>query len=170
MAIEHPLVVFVGPPAAGKSRLGKRVAKMLDVAFVDTDSVIIDQHGPISDIFEQHGEEYFRELERHAVIDALTKPAVVALGGGAVINPNTRSDLAAQRVALVTISADKVASRLNPGKRPLLTDGLESWKALVEQRQPWYDEVADVVFDTSIEPMDHIAQQIVQWIEREPTL
>lgn len=163
----RPLVVLVGPPAAGKSRVGKRVAKMLDAPFIDTDSVISAEHGAISDIFHEHGEPYFRSLERQAVKDALGQPAVVALGGGAVVDPDTRADLAKQRVVLVTISADKVAPRLNPAKRPLLGDGLESWKALVEQREPWYQEVSDVSFDTSLEPLDHVAEQIVHWIEQD---
>lgn len=167
MGNDRPLVVFVGPPAAGKSRVGRRVAKMLDAPFIDTDSVISKEHGPIPEIFEEHGEAYFRDLERVAIINALTQSAVVALGGGAVVDPDTRKDLGDQRVVLVTISADKVAPRLNPDKRPLLTGGLESWKALVEQRQPWYEEVADVVFDTSSEPLDHIALQVVQWVEQE---
>lgn len=167
MAEHRPLVVLVGPPAAGKSRVGKRIAKMLDAPFVDTDSVISSEHGPIPDIFHEHGEPYFRVLERAAVKEALTQPAVVALGGGAVIDADTRADLATQRVVLLTISAEKVASRLNPAKRPLLGDGLESWKALVEQRAPWYQEVSDIEFDTSREPLDHVAQQIVQWVEQE---
>ena len=68
---DKPVLVLVGPPAAGKSRLAKRVAKLLDVPLVDTDQVVVAAHGPIRDIFAQQGEAYFRTLERFAVIAAL---------------------------------------------------------------------------------------------------
>jgi shikimate kinase len=167
MGASRPSVVLVGPPAAGKSRVGKRVARILGVPFLDTDSTIVAVHGPIVDIFEAHGEPHFRALERHAVIEALRQPGVVALGGGAVINADTRADLSQHRVVLVTISENAVADRLGTGKRPLVKDGLESWKKLVEPRWPWYHEVSDISFDTSVQSLDHIAEQIAQWIERE---
>jgi shikimate kinase len=165
MTKDHPVVVLVGPPAAGKSRIGKRVAKMMGVPFVDTDSMIVSQHGPIVEIFEQHGEPYFRELERGAVIEALGTSAVVALGGGAIIDPDTRADLKDQLVVLVTISEEAVSTRLGTAKRPLLKDGLESWTQLVASRTPWYEEVATVTFDTSHQSIDHVAQQVALWLE-----
>jgi shikimate kinase len=160
-----PLVVLVGPPAAGKSRVGKRVAKILDVPFIDTDTLITRAHGPIMDIFEEHGEEYFRALEREAIVEALAQSAVVALGGGAVVNEQTRQDLVGHSVALITISEDAVAGRLNTSKRPLLQDGLASWKMLADARSSFYDEVSSVVFDTSHQSIDHVAEQVAAWIE-----
>ena len=165
MAQSQPVVVLVGPPAAGKSRIGKRVAKIMDLPFLDTDAVIVAQHGPIVDIFDSQGEDYFRELERHAVIEALSQHAVVALGGGAVIDPDTRSDLHGLPVVLVTISEDAVSHRLGTGKRPLVQDGVESWKQLVTARTPWYQEVATVTFDTSHQSIDHVAEQVALWLE-----
>jgi shikimate kinase len=167
MAQVAPLVVLVGPPAAGKTRLGKRVSKLLGVDFVDTDAVIASRYGPIPALFHAEGEASFREKERAAVIEALTTHGVVALGGGAVINPDTRADLRSKRVALISISADAVAPRLDSSKRPLLAGGLESWVSLVEARTPWYDEVASATFDTSSTPLDTVAQNIVEWITSE---
>jgi shikimate kinase len=165
MTQSHPVVVLVGPPAAGKSRIGKRVAKIMDVPFVDTDSMIVAQHGPIVDIFDAQGEEYFRDLERHAVLKALSQHAVVALGGGAIIDADTRRDLHELPVVLVTISEDAVSHRLGTGKRPLVRDGVQSWKQLVAARTPWYQEVATVTFDTSHQSIDHVAEQVALWLE-----
>jgi shikimate kinase len=165
MSDQQPLVVLVGPPAAGKSRVGKRVSKILDVPFLDTDRVISATHGAIADIFETRGEDYFRTLERSAVVEALGTPGVVALGGGAVIDADTREDLKQHSVALITISEEAVGHRLNTTKRPLLTDGIDSWKALATLREPWYQEVATVSFDTSHQTIDQVAEQVALWIE-----
>ncbi|MDO8338165.1 MAG: shikimate kinase, partial [Microcella sp.] len=85
-ASRGPVVVLIGPPAAGKSRVGKRVARILDLPVIDTDKVIAAEHGPIPEIFAAHGEPHFRALERAAVVDALRERAVVSLGGGAVLD------------------------------------------------------------------------------------
>lgn len=166
MTSVRPTVVFVGPPAAGKSRVARRVAALLDEPYLDTDTAVVVEHGPITEIFEKYGEKQFREWERAAVVSALQTPGVVALGGGAIIDPDTRRDLAEHTVALITIREDAVATRLNPAKRPLLTD-VASWVALVEARQPWYDEVATKTFDSSHRPIGILAEEIVSWISEE---
>jgi len=163
----RPRVVLVGPPASGKTRIGRRVAALLGVDFVDTDHRISARYGPIPEIFAQHGEAHFRELERQAVQDALGTTGVVSLGGGAVGNEQTRKDLADQRVAQVSISPDAVARRLDNNKRPLLSGGLPSWIALVESRQAWYDEVSDATFDTSHRDTEHVALEVASWVEQE---
>jgi shikimate kinase len=165
MSSGAPRVVLVGPPAAGKTRVGKRVARLLGVDFVDTDAEVSRSHGPIPDIFASEGEDAFRAYERVAVVNALATPGVVALGGGAVINADTRKDLAAHRVALITISPEAVASRIDPQKRPLLAGGLDAWNNLVSARTPWYQEVSSAEFDTSHTPLDSVAASVVQWIE-----
>jgi shikimate kinase len=167
MAQAAPLVVLVGPPAAGKTRLGKRVSKLLGVEFLDTDALVASRYGPIPALFAAEGEASFREKERAAVVEALASTGVVALGGGAVINPDTRADLRSHRVALVSITAEAVEPRLNSSKRPLLTGGLESWVSLVAARTAWYDEVATANFDTSTTPLDTVAENIVEWIKSE---
>jgi len=167
MAQAAPLVVLVGPPAAGKTRLGKRVSKLLGVEFLDTDALVASRYGPIPALFAAEGEASFREKERAAVVEALASTGVVALGGGAVVNPDTRADLRSHRVALVSITAEAVEPRLNSPKRPLLTGGLESWVSLVAARTEWYDEVATATFDTSTTPLDTVAENIVEWIKSE---
>lgn len=164
---DRPVVVLVGPPAAGKSRLARRVAKALNEPYVDTDALIVAAHGPIPEIFAKHGEQYFRAREREAVTTALAGRGVVSLGGGAIIDPLTRADLADHLVALITISPEAVEPRLDPAKRPLLVGGVESWKALVAKRQPWYEEVAKRTFDTSHRKLDTLGEEIVDWIRSE---
>jgi len=157
-----PIAVLIGPPAAGKSRLGKSVAKLLGVPFTDTDSLIVQEHGPIVDIFKTFGEERFREWERHAVSEALSSAGVVALGGGAVENRDTQRDLADERVVLVTVSAEAVEGRIANEKRPLL-NGIESWVALVDRRMPIYRELADIEIDTSTGTMEsHVDRLFVE--------
>lgn len=156
-----PVAVLIGPPAAGKTRIGKRIAKILDVPFVDTDSRIALEHGDIPTIFSTQGEPQFREWEREAVTHALTEHAVVSLGGGAIENADTRQDLASQRVVLITVSAEAVASRLTNDNRPLLS-GIDSWIELVARRQPIYDELADITIDTSVGPMDLHAARLAE--------
>lgn len=119
----RPPVVLVGPMGAGKTRVGKRVARLLEVGFTDTDRLIVADHGPIAAIFAEHGEPYFRELERDAVVRALSDDGVVSLGGGAVLDPATRADLAGERVVFLTVSARAVEGRLGDGKRPLIRNG-----------------------------------------------
>ena len=71
---------------SGKTKLGKRVARILGKPFVDTDRMVVAEHGTIADLFSQFGEAHFRSLERIAVEDALAQDAVVALGGGAILH------------------------------------------------------------------------------------
>jgi shikimate kinase len=160
-----PTAVLIGPPAAGKTRIGKRVAKLLGEPFIDTDSRIVAAHGAIADIFAQHGEPHFRGLERAAVREALTGPGIVSLGGGAVLDPDTQADLRDLRVVLLTASADSVRKRIRGGKRPLLASGgIEAWERLVAERTPIYQALATRTWDTSDRPVDQLAAEIADWL------
>jgi len=158
-------VVLIGPPAAGKSRIGKRLARRLDVPFIDTDSAIVREHGPIAQIFADRGEPAFRALERDAVVRALSAGGVVSVGGGAVLDERTQQDLKRTSVVLLTVSPEAVAARIDDGKRPLV-QGLDSWQALVAKRMPLYESLADYRADTSRRPISAIVEEIAQWCER----
>lgn len=164
---DDPLtLVLVGPMAAGKTSVGRRVARRLGVAFIDTDKRIVAAHGPIPTIFATHGEAHFRDLERAAVAEALSEGGVISLGGGAVTQADTRDLLKGHPVVYLTVSADAVADRLRGGNRPLLAgeeDPVERWKRIFAERQGWYSEVASTTFDTSRRPMQRIADEIVAW-------
>jgi shikimate kinase len=157
------VLVFIGPSGAGKTRIGKRVARLLRVPFTDTDSMVVHRYGPISQIFGEHGELYFRGLEREAVHAALEAEGVLSLGGGAVLDTETQAELAAHRVVFLTISPDAVQRRLSSGDRPLVPGGLADWIALNAPRWAIYGRLADLTIDTSGRPSDEIAEEVVAW-------
>jgi shikimate kinase len=156
------LLVLIGAPAAGKSRIGKKLSRILGVPFTDTDTEIVREHGPIAELFATHGEPHFRTLERIAVEHALVGSGVVAFGGGAVLDPRTRDDIADLPVVLLTVEASAVAARLSNGKRPLVSS-IESWQALVDSRRELYESLADFRVDTSHRPTELIATEIAHW-------
>jgi shikimate kinase len=160
----RPLVVLIGPPGAGKTRLGKRIARVLKVSFIDTDRRIVAKHGPIAEIFAQRGEEHFRKLERAEVAQALTERAVVSLGGGAVLNPDTQRELLAHRVVLVTVSPEAVEARIAGSARPLVAGGMDAWTKLVDARREIYERLASGTWDTSNRPIEAIATEIAEWV------
>ena len=145
-------VVLIGPMGAGKTSVGKRVARALDVPFFDTDAAVVRSHGPIDRLFEEHGEPYFRTLERAAVEEGLTA---------------TRSDLAQHRVVLLTVAPRVVALRVRGSSRPLLQgdeDAMTRWTRIYEERRPVYEELADATFDTSSGPLQNVVDRIVAWV------
>lgn len=158
----YPLVL-IGPMGAGKTRIGRRVAKALDVPFLDTDKIVVAEHGPIPEIFETRGEAAFREFEREAVAEALTEQAVISLGGGAVLDPTTRDALSTATVVLLTVTAEAVAARINTSKRPLLKNGAADWQRIYDERRDIYEGLATITFDTSNEPIEKIAENIASW-------
>ncbi|MBN8423329.1 shikimate kinase [Microbacterium esteraromaticum] len=169
---EHPLtLVLVGPMAAGKTSVGRKVARLLDVPFIDTDKRVAAEHGPIPQIFAEQGEVHFRALERAAVAQAVAEGGVISLGGGAVTDSDTRALLARHPVVFLTVTEDAVAQRLGGSSRPLLSgegDPVTRWRTIFEQRRGWYDEVADLTIDTSRRPMRMIAEEIAAWRTEQP--
>ncbi|GAB3599234.1 shikimate kinase [Microbacterium tumbae] len=168
MTEDRPLtLVLVGPMGAGKTSVGRRVAKHLGVPFIDTDRRIVAEHGAIATIFSERGEEHFRELERAAVADAIAAGGVVSLGGGAVTQAATRELLRELPVVFLTVTPEAVADRIRGAARPLLNiedeDPLDRWARTFDERRDGYEEVASVVFDTSRRPMSRIAQEIADW-------
>lgn len=148
----HPaagrIVLLMGPMASGKSSVGAALARILGADFVDTDVRIIRAHGPIPEIFAAVGEDGFRDLEARAVEQVIAEdhPAgvVVALGGGAVLRPETRERIAGHDVVYLEVTWEDVAPRLVGSEdRPLLHGQAEaSWRELMERRRPVYESVA----------------------------
>ena len=157
-------VVFIGPMAAGKSRIGHQVAQDLGLEFIDTYAVIVEQHGPISDIFATSGEEHFRQLEADVIARALQSDAIVSIGGGGVLHPATRELLADAVVVYLSVDAESVKSRLGGGKRPLLKNGLDDWQRIYDERRSTYEELATIHIDTSNRDIDAIADEIAAWV------
>lgn len=152
---------------AGKTSIGKRVARALRLPFVDTDRAVVQANGPIPEIFAEHGEQRFRDLERAAVVEALGTGGVVSLGGGAVLDADTRASLAPHRVVYLTVSTATVASRIRDANRPLVAgdDPVGAWERIFATRRPLYEQVADVTFDTSSGPIAHVATAVLDWLK-----
>ncbi|MCM3657026.1 shikimate kinase [Agromyces mediolanus] len=156
-------IVLIGPMGAGKSRVGQKLAAEAGVPFIDTDARITERYGPIEEIFAREGEEYFRVVEREIVAEALAEEAVVSLGGGAVLHPATRVDLAALPVVWLQVSAAAVAPRLAGSARPLIAQGgLDAWIRIRDERAPIYASLADLAIDTSRRSVARIVADITE--------
>jgi shikimate kinase len=153
-------IVLVGPMGVGKTTIGKKLARSLQLPFIDTDLLIVRQHGEIPKIFEALGEAGFRKLEEEAVLKAISAPAVVATGGGAVLSSVTRTALTQTRVVYLSTDGNHMASRLNNGSRPLLQNGMHDWRKIYESRRSLYEQVADFTVDTSKLPLKGIVEII----------
>lgn len=160
-----PRVVLVGPPGAGKSTIGVALARRLGVGFRDTDADVEATLGkPISDVFVDDGEAVFRAAERSAVAAALDEhDGVLALGGGAVVDPATRAQLRGHQVVFLDVSLASAVSRVGLARdRPLLLGSPRSQlKTLMDARRPWYAEVATVTVDTSASEPADVVEAIV---------
>lgn len=163
-----PLVVLVGAPGAGKSTIAAEIAKRLGIEHLDTDTLIEQRSGKtVSDIFVSEGEAAFRTYERTAVVQALSShDCVVSLGGGAVIDAATRADLRTQRVAWLTVSLSDAATRTGLNQaRPLLLGNVRSTLAkLLDERTPWYAQVATRQFDTSANGVEDVVDDVLSWL------
>lgn len=142
-------LALLGFMGAGKSTVGARVARLAARPFVDTDAEIERLHGPIPALFEERGEQEFRRLEEDVVAMALAddEPAVVALGGGAVLSERSRALLRRRGFAVhLVVEADAAWSRVRRSERPLARNK-ESFRRLFDERAPLYREVADAEAD-----------------------
>ncbi|WP_439593303.1 shikimate kinase [Microbacterium sp.] len=166
MTSRSDAVVLIGPMGAGKTSIGRRVAKALGRPFYDTDIAVKLAHGPIEELFETHGEAHFRSLERAAVREGLAKGGIVSLGGGAVLDADTRADLAGHRVALLTVEPRVVIARVKGSKRPLLQgeDAGARWNEIYQARKPVYEQLATETFDTSSGPLQDVVDAVVAWV------
>lgn len=149
-----PKAVLVGLPGAGKSTIGRRLAKALEVELLDTDAAIVQQTGrTIADIFAADGEQEFRRIEEQVVRAALTDhDGVLSLGGGAITSAGVRTALAGHPVIYLEISATEGVRRTGGSTvRPLLAgpDRAEKFRILMAERAPLYRRVAAIRVDTN---------------------
>lgn len=165
-----PVVVLVGPPGAGKTTVARAVAARLGVSIRDTDEDVAAAAGTsIADLFVDHGEETFRELERAAVARALAEhDGVLAIGGGAVLDPTTRELLMAHTVVFLDVGIKDAASRIGFNRdRPLLLGNPRAqWTRLMEQRRPLYEEVATATVRTDGKTADQVAEVVQEQLRR----
>lgn len=164
-----PLVVMVGPPGSGKTTVGRLVADKSGVAFRDTDTDIETTAGKtVSDIFIEDGEPRFRDLEAAAVSTALREhDGVLALGGGAVINPDVREQLQTHRVVFLDVGLAAASERVGFAQsRPLLVvNPRAELKRLMTERRPLYESVATVTITTDDRSPEDVAAEILALLE-----
>jgi shikimate kinase len=159
-------VVLIGLMGAGKTAVGRRLANRLDLPFIDADSEIeVAAGASISEIFAEHGEAYFRQGERKVIARLLEHgPQVLATGGGAYMNPDTRANIKAHGLS-VWLKADIKVLMKRVGRRdnrPLLAAGdpEKVMKRLMEERYPVYAE-ADVTVESRDVPHDVIVGAVI---------
>ncbi|MGH2697628.1 MAG: 3-dehydroquinate synthase [Actinomycetota bacterium] len=161
------MIVLVGFMGAGKSTVGQLLAEELGLPFVDTDIAVQKRAGAtIPGIFASRGEKAFRTLEREVVGEVLAGPrSVVALGGGAVKDPQTRSELMDALVIHLDTSYERVRERVGaePAERPLLE--AEDPRALFEARGGLYRSAADIVVETDHKDPKHVALEAAAMAE-----
>ena len=148
----RPRAVIVGAPGAGKTSVGKSLARSWQVDFRDTDADVEVLAGKsVSDIFVDDGEPRFRELEKDAVAHALTEhEGVLALGGGAILDESTRALLVGHVVVWLNVGLADATKRVGlSSARPLLLGNVRSTMLrLMQEREPFYREVATIEIET----------------------
>lgn len=159
-------IVLIGLMGAGKTSVGRRLARRLDLPFADADEEIIKAAGcSIADIFELYGEAAFRDGERRVIARLLAGgPGVIATGGGAFMDPHTREQIRQHSISVwlrgeLEILVERTSRR---GGRPLLKNRnpREVLARLIKERYPLYAE-ADIVVDTTREPAETTVERVM---------
>lgn len=155
-------IVMIGAPGSGKSTIGALLAEALGMTFVDVDAAIeADEQQTIADIFVLHGEPHFRQLEETATAVALRNGGVVALGGGAIMNEQTRSALTGHDVVWLECSISTATKRIGLDQaRPLLLGNVRGQLIqMLNVRIPRYRQAATITVNTDDrEPAEIVAE------------
>ncbi|MGB5210252.1 MAG: shikimate kinase AroK [Gammaproteobacteria bacterium] len=167
-------VFLIGPMGAGKSAVGRQLARMLRRPFYDSDDEIEHRTGvDISFIFEKEGEAGFRQRERNVIADLCgLSEMVLATGGGVVLDEDNRSNLMANGTVVylhASVDHQLARTRLGRGRRPLLetADPRQRLQDLMTVREPLYRAMADCVVNTDGRKVGSVAEEIRLWLERE---
>ncbi|CAB4675784.1 unannotated protein [freshwater metagenome] len=163
-------IVLIGPPGAGKTSIGKALSKELELAFIDSDAEIERISGKtISEIFVDQGEAVFRKTEVETVTRILAEfEGVVALGGGAPINPEIQKVLLNSEypVIFIDVSISQAANRIGFNKdRPLLMiNPRQQWLHLMSERRPIYEKLATITVSSDNSKPSEVAKTITDKI------
>jgi shikimate kinase len=167
--VKHPQNLFlIGPMGAGKSAVGRQLARLLHLEFLDSDEEIESRTGvDIPFIFEKEGEAGFRKREAKVIEDLSQQDGVVlATGGGVVMDPQNRNHLGARGfVIYLHTSVDQQLARTRKGRdRPLLDndDPRTVLEALMATRDPLYREIADLTIETDGRKVRAVANEILE--------
>ncbi|WP_081238373.1 shikimate kinase [Streptomyces viridosporus] len=167
--MSSPVIVLVGPMGVGKSTVGRLLAERLGTGYRDTDDDIVAGEGrSIADIFVDEGEDAFRAIEKRAVRTALAEhDGVLALGGGAILDADTRALLAGRRVVYLSMDVEEAVRRtgLNTARPLLAVNPRKQWRALMEARRHLYEEVATAVVPTDGRTPDEVTEAALNALE-----
>jgi shikimate kinase len=162
-------IFLIGPMGAGKSTIGRRLARKLKLQFLDSDQAIENRTGArIALIFEIEGEEGFRKRESE-MIEELTRQSdiVLATGGGVVLSPVNRKNLSERGIVVyLRAGVNQLLKRTaRDTKRPLLNtqNPREKMEELLKTRNPLYEEIADLIIDTDRQPLAQIVEEICKY-------
>ena len=160
--------ILIGAPGAGKSTVGKALARELSTSFQDTDAIIVEEQGrSITEIFSEKGEPGFRSIEREVVLKALhSNKGVISLGGGAVLDLKVQGAITESPATVIYLSVGlrNVLSRItNRSDRPLLTsDPEKEWLALFNEREAIYRKLASIEVNTDNKKAHEVARELVK--------
>lgn len=162
-----PPIILIGPPGAGKTSVGKALAKKLSLNFLDSDKVVEEKSGKsIPEIFITDGEPAFREMERAAVIDLIeNQDGVIALGGGSVMDLEVSKRLLPMaNVVFLDVSISNAAPRVGFNRdRPLLLGNpRQQWIALMEKRRSTYEALAKARVSTDNKKPVEVVEEILK--------
>ncbi len=164
-------IVLCGMMGVGKTSVGIRISQLTGRRWYDTDIMITDRHGRISDIFEYYGEAHFRSLETEIARELSEQDGlVISTGGGMVLKPENNELLKRNgKIFFMRASFEELLLRVRADEtRPLLKDTgktAERLGELLAARTPVYESVADAIVDTDGRTVDEIAQEIVSRME-----
>lgn len=162
-----PRLILIGPPGAGKTSIGRSLARSLQLTFADTDTLIeIDQGKTVSQIFIDDGEPLFREVEERICLDAIeNEVGVLSLGGGAVLSKKVQDAMrtSGARVVFLDVSLKVAAPRIGFNRdRPLLLNNpRQQWQTLMDARRPVYEALADVIFEVEDRTVNQVAKELL---------
>ena len=164
-------LILCGMMGAGKTTIGIKIAELTGRRWYDTDGLITDKHGKISDIFEYYGEAHFRKIETEIVKDLAQKDGlVISTGGGLVLKKENNALLQENgKIVFLRASVETLAKRLKvDGERPLLQTSTENLRdrleRLLKERAPVYEHVADFAVDVDGKTPETIAEEIIALI------
>lgn len=163
-----PRVVLIGPPGAGKTSIGRSLAKAMEVEFADTDTLIeADQNKSVSQIFVDDGESVFRKIEERICTSALKNTdGVLSLGGGAVLTPSIAEAIrqSGSEVVFLDVSLAVAAPRIGFNRdRPLLLNNpRQQWQRLMDSRRPIYESLATKRIEVGSRSVNQIVNEILE--------
>ena len=169
-------LILCGMMGAGKTTVGIKIADLTGRRWYDTDDMITDRHGKISDLFEYYGEPYFRKIETEIIKElAEMDDLVISTGGGLVLKKENNTILQKNgKIIFLRASIETLSQRLKvDGNRPLLQTSTESLRdrlqRLLEERMPVYEHVADYIVDVDGKNPEEIAAEIMAIVGEKST-